>query len=203
MPQEGTEGETIMRGRRPSGTTVIACLALFLALGGTAVAAHHYLITSTSQIKPSVLKSLKGNQGPQGVQGIQGTQGSLGPQGQTGRQGVQGIQGPQGPGGPPGPIGPPGTTTLSALTTFEGAAGVYVFNAEFGEYIAASLASCAPGERVVSGGSGYEVAPEVALSFKNKAGTGWIYGGFKATATGSVFALAYCAKTGAAVTPSQ
>jgi hypothetical protein len=38
----------------------VALVALFVALGGTAVAARHYLITSTSQIKPSVLKLLRG-----------------------------------------------------------------------------------------------------------------------------------------------
>ncbi|MGA2470792.1 MAG: hypothetical protein ABSG64_08895, partial [Solirubrobacteraceae bacterium] len=36
-------------------------LALFLALGGTAWAAHHYLITATSQISPGVRGALKGN----------------------------------------------------------------------------------------------------------------------------------------------
>jgi hypothetical protein len=57
--------ESVMR--KPS--TWIAALALFVALGGTAVAARHYLITNTSQIKPSVLKKLKGNMGPAGPAG--------------------------------------------------------------------------------------------------------------------------------------
>ena len=38
---------------------IVAWLALFVALGGTSIAAQHYLITSTSQIKPSVLKKLE------------------------------------------------------------------------------------------------------------------------------------------------
>jgi len=45
---------------------IIALAALFLAFGGGAVAANHYLITSTKQIKPSVLKALKGAKGPRG-----------------------------------------------------------------------------------------------------------------------------------------
>ncbi len=39
---------------------VTATLALFFAMSGGALAASHYLITSTRQIKPSVLSSLKG-----------------------------------------------------------------------------------------------------------------------------------------------
>ncbi len=38
---------------------VVALAALVLSLTGSAVAAKHYLITSTSQIKPSVLKHLQ------------------------------------------------------------------------------------------------------------------------------------------------
>jgi hypothetical protein len=47
-----------MQSHKPSGATIIACMALFIALGGTAVAASRYLITSTSQIKPSVRSAL-------------------------------------------------------------------------------------------------------------------------------------------------
>jgi hypothetical protein len=47
-----------MRRRKPSPALVIACLALFVALGGTAIAASRYVITSTSQVKPSVRSAL-------------------------------------------------------------------------------------------------------------------------------------------------
>ena len=44
----------------------IIILALFFALGGSAIAAKTFLITSTSQIKPSVLAKLKGKNGKNG-----------------------------------------------------------------------------------------------------------------------------------------
>jgi hypothetical protein len=81
-----------MKFRRPSPATAIALVALFLAAGGTAIAAHRYLITSTKQIKPSVLKKLRGATGKKG-----GT-GARGPEGPQGLRGPQGPQGPQGPG---------------------------------------------------------------------------------------------------------
>jgi hypothetical protein len=70
--------------RRPSVTTVVACLALFFALGGSALAASKYLITSTSQIKPSVLKSLQGKRGPAGTPGAPGAAGAAGAAGAEG-----------------------------------------------------------------------------------------------------------------------
>ena len=45
--------------RRLSPATVIASVALFFSLAGTGLAAQHYLITSVSQIKPSVQQDLR------------------------------------------------------------------------------------------------------------------------------------------------
>ena len=47
-----------MRIRRPNAAEALAVVALVVASSGSAVAASRYLITSTSQIKPSVLRSL-------------------------------------------------------------------------------------------------------------------------------------------------
>jgi hypothetical protein len=85
-----------MHLRRPSPAGIIASLALFLALGGSAMAANHYMITSTNQIKPSVLKALHGSAGAKGPTGAAGANGTAG---QAGGQGSPGIQGPQGPSG--------------------------------------------------------------------------------------------------------
>jgi len=68
--------------RRISYANVVATLALVFALGaGSAYAAHklHYLISSTKQIKPSVLKTLHGAAGPAGAPGSAGAPGPTGP----------------------------------------------------------------------------------------------------------------------------
>lgn len=74
----------------------LALIALTAAIGGgTAFAAGHYLITSTKQIKPSVLKSLR-KRGPAGPVGPQGAQGAQGPKGSTGSSGTNGSNGVNG-----------------------------------------------------------------------------------------------------------
>jgi hypothetical protein len=80
--------------RRLSYANVVATLALIFAMSGGALAANHYLIKSTSQISPKVLKKLKGNTGPAGPQGKQGAPGKEGAPGQNGGEGKQGPQGP-------------------------------------------------------------------------------------------------------------
>ncbi len=62
------------RNLQVGGLIVIAAFALF---GGGALAASHYLITSTGQIKPNVLKQLRGNTGPRGPQGQAGQAGGF------------------------------------------------------------------------------------------------------------------------------
>lgn len=96
-------------------------LVVVLALSGTVYAAQRYVITSTKQIAPKVLKDLKGRAGPRGATGAQGPAGNLGP---------QGPQGPQGPGGPSGPAGPQGTARASAQV-MTGINPVYDANAGF------------------------------------------------------------------------
>lgn len=78
--------------RWPSPAMIVALLALTLAMGGgAALAAKHYLITSTSQISPKVLTKLKGTQGAQGKQGAQGAQGPQGAKGDAGANGTSGV----------------------------------------------------------------------------------------------------------------
>jgi hypothetical protein len=71
--------------------TVIATLALVFAMTGGAYAANHYVITSTRQIKPRVLKKkakAKVKAGPAGPKGAPGATGRPGPPGAAGAAGV-------------------------------------------------------------------------------------------------------------------
>lgn len=100
-------------GRRLTPGTVIAVLALVLAMAGGAYAAKNgVIITSIKQISPSVQKKLKGKQGPAGPQGPQGPQGAAGANGKDGAAGPQGEGGPEGPTGPTGPAGKTGFTKV-------------------------------------------------------------------------------------------
>jgi hypothetical protein len=71
---------------------IVSVIALVFAMTGGAFAAK-YIITSTKQIKPSVLKSLQGKQGPAGTNGTNGTNGANGVKGDTGAPGGPGPNG--------------------------------------------------------------------------------------------------------------
>jgi hypothetical protein len=110
----------------------VGLLALFVALGGTSVAATNVLLPRNSVGSAQVIngslqqgdlsskaqRSLRGakgspgvpgpagqqgSQGPPGAEGAQGAQGPAGPQGATGAQGVEGATGATGPQGPLNP----------------------------------------------------------------------------------------------------
>jgi hypothetical protein len=124
---------------------VVALAALFVALGGTSMAA---LMITGKQVKNSSLtgidvkdssltgadvknRSLRagdfaagqlpagppGGEGPRGEQGPNGQQGPKGEQGQAGLNGGQGGKGDQGDAGPTGPTGATGTVDTSNFWT--------------------------------------------------------------------------------------
>src|SRR5579863_1113861 len=95
--------------RRLSYANVVATMALVFAMSGGALAAGHYLLTSTRQISPKVLKALKGNNGAPGAQGAAGAQGPAGPAGAQGPAGPAGAQGEPGAPGGEGKEGSPWT----------------------------------------------------------------------------------------------
>jgi hypothetical protein len=80
--------------RRLTYANVTATLALVFAMSGGALAANHYLIHSTKQISPKVLKKLhgaRGRTGPNGAIGPQGVKGDTGGRGQRGQTGEPGF----------------------------------------------------------------------------------------------------------------
>lgn len=122
--------------KRLSYANVAMTLALVFAMTGGAYAAKKYLITSTKQISPSVLKSLQGKTGHAGTAGAQGPQGPQGPAGSTGAKGETGPEGKPGKDGKDGKEGLKGDTgeagmcskgnlecKLSSGTTLTGAWG--------------------------------------------------------------------------------
>jgi hypothetical protein len=80
-------------------TNLVLTLALVFAMTGGAYAASKYLITSTKQIKPSVLKQLQGKTGAKGPAGPQGPSGPAGAKGETGPGGKEGPAGKTGSNG--------------------------------------------------------------------------------------------------------
>jgi hypothetical protein len=119
-----------MKKLRPTPAGVIACVALAVALGGTAFAAADLVpknsVGSAQIINRSLQKvdfsrravaALKGNRGPRGFQGVQGDPGVAGPTGPTG---------PAGPKGDKGATGDPwtlGNGTLPSGKTLRGVFG--------------------------------------------------------------------------------
>jgi Collagen triple helix repeat (20 copies) len=100
--------------KRLSYANVTATLALVFAMSGGALAANHYLITSTKQISPKVLKKLKGNTGANGTNGANGATGATGAQGPAGKEGTPGKE------GSPGKDATFHTLTWTALTLKNG-----------------------------------------------------------------------------------
>jgi hypothetical protein len=108
---------TITAGlRKHLSTSVIVTVALLFTMSGGALAANHYLITSTKQISPKVLKKLKGNAGKRGAKGAQG---ATGPQGPTGPAGAKGTDGSK------GATGEAGFSALSTLPSGASESGEY------------------------------------------------------------------------------
>jgi hypothetical protein len=124
-------GSTLKSLKHPA--TIIALLALFVALGGGQAVASGLISGSTIlshsiqewKLTPRAIKNLhgqrgatgprgsagpRGSTGAQGLTGATGLTGPMGPMGLAGPRGLVGDVGPQGPTGGTGPQGPPGST---------------------------------------------------------------------------------------------
>ena len=123
-----------MRGilrRRPSGSMVVAFVALLVAMGGTGYAAVALPKNSvgTKQLKKNAVVSSKVKSGSLLRSDFKAGQLPAGPQGPRGLQGLQ---------GPPGPQGPAGATNVTVRVG--------------PDVTGTSTASCPSGERAVGGG---------------------------------------------------
>ena len=133
----------------------IGLLALFLALGGTSLAAASFVnghqITQHSipkdRLTYGALASLKGQHGVRGAQGPQGLQGGPGSRGPQGPSGPTGLTGPTGPQGDRGPQGFPGPTGVSGWQ-YVVASQTIASNHNSGTVIA----YCPSGKRAFGGG---------------------------------------------------
>jgi Collagen triple helix repeat (20 copies) len=100
-----------------SYANIVATLALLFAMSGGALAANRYLINSTKQVNPKVLRKLTGRNGKPGAAGPPGTTGVPGKEGPAGKEGApgrEGSAGKEGKEGEEGKEGPPGPATGSA-----------------------------------------------------------------------------------------
>jgi hypothetical protein len=104
-----------MRLRKPTLAAVITIRALVVALSGTAVAASHYIITSTNQIKPSVLRALRTGTATKGTPAVAAAQGRQGPPSPPGPAGAEGVPGSTGANGIGGSQDVPGDARAYAL----------------------------------------------------------------------------------------
>ena len=73
--------------KRTTYTNVVMTLVLVFVMTGGAYAASKYVITSTKQISPKVLKALKGANGKNGANGAPGGTGPAGRAGPAGSAG--------------------------------------------------------------------------------------------------------------------
>jgi hypothetical protein len=136
--------------RHLSYANVAATLALLFAMTGSAIAAKHYLINSTKQINPKVLKKLKGQRGRTGF----GIRGQPGPNGKNGAQGIAGSQGAGGPEGKEGPRGPSNVYEVALNTQVLSPAGtaktLTLSNLPAGTYVISGRAGISPNEQKAS-----------------------------------------------------
>lgn len=116
-------------GRRFTYANVVATLALVFAMSGGALAASKFLITSTKQISPKVLKSLKGKAGTAGPVGKEGSVGKEGPAGKEGKAGAPGAPGGPGEKGAAGAAGESVTVAAAGASECNKEGGALVSNA--------------------------------------------------------------------------
>jgi Collagen triple helix repeat (20 copies) len=129
---------------RQSPAMIVAMLALFVALTGTAVATTSALITGKQIANSSITgldvknKSLTPKDFKGSVRGPRGAAGARGPQGAQGAQGPQGPQGPQGTQGVQGAAGQD-LTFKTTLKSGETLTGIYAASGGTGGFVVTDI----------------------------------------------------------------
>jgi hypothetical protein len=175
LPVWDTKGTTLKKA-----IAVIAALVAVLTVTSGAFAAHHYLITSSSQIKDGSValpdlsagarRALQGQKGDPGANGLQGQTGARGPTGDRGANGPQGQKGDAGAAGQPGHDGAPGVSGYEVHTWRYSRD---VENSDMGpEYPgvgsgAIATVACSPGKVAIGGG--YRFTSEHDNGFNSQA----------------------------------
>jgi hypothetical protein len=156
-----------------SPSMVVALLALFVALSGTAVAGSGLILGSS--IKNGTVAASKLT--PNAVKYLKGQRGIAGP---AGNDGIDGAVGPAGPAGPSGGFDPAKVQIVQSDNVSIAAGGVGTANVQ------------CPGGTTIIGGGGVDIG--VGIWQDVPSGNGWQVGGQSfSSVAGYVRAYAFCA----------
>jgi hypothetical protein len=189
---------SIVRRRARRHTTVVAYLALCVALGGSAYAAatltganiKDRTITGRdvkngslgpSKLSGATIASLAGERGPAGPPGPKGDMGEAGPAGATG---------PAGPQGAPGPAGPRGASGIGGWEYRVSSGARMAPGAD-----ALTQVACPSGKRAIGGGGSSTYSGAfLSTSAPADGATGWTVTGRNPSSTAAtVYAWVICA----------
>ncbi len=162
------------------GITLLGVLIAMLAVTSGAFAAHHYLITSSNQIKDGVV-SLS-DLSPAARQALQGQKRSTAAAGPQGPAGATGARGPQGPAGATGANGARGPQGQAGVTGYEVHTWRYSkddANSDMGPGYggvgggAIATVACSPGKVALGGGYRFTSADDERVQLAGPLGREW------------------------------
>jgi hypothetical protein len=134
---------------RPTPGVVLAVIALFVAMSGSAVASK--LITGKDVKNQSLTGSDIRNGSVHSGDLSPGVRAALGKAGTPAKDGVNGAQGPAGPAGPTGSAGPKGDKGDAGVSGYEVKTYDYIGDSAAGTGAIATVA-CSPGKVATGGG---------------------------------------------------